>query len=162
MVMDEEEITGRSLENKEVKGGRPVYLVHSGNGCHVKRIMVDASWDTQRVASFGWCLQNEEGVIEYEGKAKGRAENPLQAETKGLKMALEWAREEGLLHLEVSSDCLQLVTQLADLGKVHHTIEGLMEEISELSSYFHCLGVSFIPRDLNCRAHKLAEEARRL
>ncbi|XP_074290144.1 uncharacterized protein LOC141616886 [Silene latifolia] len=151
---------GRSVEFKAIKEGQPVYLVNSGNGCHMKRIMVDVGWDISRLASFGWCFQNEEGVIEYEGKAKGRAENPLQAETKGFKMALEWARMKGILHLEISSDCLQLVNQLAGLGSVHHYIGSFVEEIMELSSSFHCLCVSFIPRDLNCRAHKLAEEAR--
>ncbi|XP_074297642.1 uncharacterized protein LOC141628391 [Silene latifolia] len=160
--VDEETGNGEMMESKEIKEGRPVYLVHSGDGCHLKRIMVDASWDSQRVASFGWCLLNEEEAVVYEGKAKGRAENPLQAETKGLKMALDWARMEGLLHLEISSDCLQLVTQLADIGMVHHSIEGLLEEVAEISSYFHCLCISYIPRAFNCRAHKLAEEARNL
>ncbi|XP_074313562.1 uncharacterized protein LOC141648743 [Silene latifolia] len=50
------------------------------------------------------------GETRYEGFLRGRAESPLQAEALGLKEAISWARQAGVLHIEVSSDCLSLLT----------------------------------------------------
>ncbi|XP_074318610.1 uncharacterized protein LOC141655428 [Silene latifolia] len=77
--------------------------------CRMMRVKVDSSWENSYAATFGWVAFGGSGDLFFEGSVKGRAESPLQAKALGVKEVLQWACGRGILHLEVSSDCLQLL-----------------------------------------------------
>ncbi|XP_074278244.1 uncharacterized protein LOC141601837 [Silene latifolia] len=114
----------------------------------------DMTW----ASSCALC-NNADGETRYEGFLRGRAESPLQAEALGLKEAISWARQAGVLHIEVSSDCLSLLTQWMGKQAKHHHIRNILQDITLLSSVFHCLCFSYVRRDCNFRAHALAQQA---
>ncbi|XP_074288687.1 uncharacterized protein LOC141613845 [Silene latifolia] len=74
-------------------------------------LMVDASWRKSCHASWGWVAMDSEENVICNGSGRGFSESPLQAEAIGVLKALIWARDCGFLHVEVSSDCLQLLFQ---------------------------------------------------
>ncbi|XP_074318322.1 uncharacterized protein LOC141655127 [Silene latifolia] len=151
------------LENQSncLKNGLPHFIIGPFGSCNRWRIMVDASWDETGIAAFGWAVLGAEGKPLFEGMLKGRAESPLQAEAIGVLKVLEWAKAQGFLHLEVSSDCLSMLQQWGGVAHKHHHIKGIMEEIASISTSFHCLCFSFVRRNLNKIAHSLAKRAMR-
>ncbi|XP_074293265.1 uncharacterized protein LOC141620241 [Silene latifolia] len=116
-------------------------------------------WKKSCLAGFGWIVIGPEGETRYEGYLCGRAESPLQAKALGVKEVISWARQEGILHVEISSDCLSLLTQWMGKQAKHHHIRGILHDISLISSGFHCLCFSYVRRDINYRAHALAKRA---
>ncbi|XP_074299753.1 uncharacterized protein LOC141630912 [Silene latifolia] len=148
-------------EVKRIKDGHPVFLIGSFGSCSRMGVMVDASWKVSGFAAFGWAVFRDVGGPLFEGKMKGRAESPLQAEAIGVLKVLEWAKDQGFLHMEVSSDCLSLLQQWARKESKHHHTKGIMGEISSISASFHYLCFSFIHRNLNRRAHTLQKRAMR-
>ncbi|XP_074313567.1 uncharacterized protein LOC141648749 [Silene latifolia] len=142
-----------------LRAGRPFYCIGGPSSCDMVRIYVDASWKTSCLAGFGWIALGTDGDICYEGFLRGRAESPLQAEALGLKEAISWARQAGNLHIEISSDCLSLLTQWMGKQTKHHHIRNILQEITLLSSDFHCFCFSYVRRDCNLRAHALAKRA---
>ncbi|XP_074287994.1 uncharacterized protein LOC141613155 [Silene latifolia] len=151
----------QELENDLVmiKEGRPVYGVGNFGSCTMTRVKVDASWDKSGKAGIGWIAVQEGGGRCFEGSLKCRAESLIQAETLGVKEVILWARGCGILHLEISSDCLQLILQWAGNEDQHYQIKGLLDDIGSLSSYFHCLCLSYVCRVSNGDAHRLARRA---
>ncbi|XP_074318481.1 uncharacterized protein LOC141655293 [Silene latifolia] len=139
--------------------GRPLYCIGSFSSFPMVRIYADASWKKSCLADFGWIVIGPEGETRYEGYLCGRAESPLQAEALGVKEAISWARQEGILHAELSSDCLSLLMQWMGKQTKHHLIRGILHDISLISSGFHCLCFSYVRRDCNYRAHALAKQA---
>ncbi|XP_074315650.1 uncharacterized protein LOC141651856 [Silene latifolia] len=142
-----------------LRAGRPFYCIGSSSSCAMVRIYVDASWKNSCLAGFGWIAFGPDGEISYEGFLRGRAESPLQAEALGLKEAMSWARQAGVLHIEISSDCLSLLTQWMGKQTKHHHIRNILQDITLLSFAFHCLCFSYVRRDCNFRAHALAQQA---
>ncbi|XP_074289456.1 uncharacterized protein LOC141614610 [Silene latifolia] len=124
--------------------GRPVYSIGVSSSCSMV---------------FGWVVLGTQGDIRYEGSMRGRAESSLQAEALGIRKAIKWARQTSILHLEVSTDCLQLLTQWMGKATMHHHISGIFEEITSLSTAFHCFCFSYVRRNQNTRAHGLAKQA---
>ncbi|XP_074283592.1 uncharacterized protein LOC141608134 [Silene latifolia] len=133
------------------------------NGSHLVSIairanQVDASWYRTYEAAIGWVAFDMGGNILFEGGVKMRAES-LQAEAMNIRRVLDWARDRGMLHLEVVTDFLQLVYQIAGIERTHHLIKGILDDITSSTSCFHCLCFSFLPRGLNRIAHGLARQA---
>ncbi|XP_074266002.1 uncharacterized protein LOC141588458 [Silene latifolia] len=95
-------------------------------------------------------------------QARIRAESAMQAEALGIRDIVMWAQERRVLHLDISSDCLQLVTKLAETEKEDHRITGILEDIRASFSFFHCLVFNFIPKRFNGFAHNLAKQAMNL
>ncbi|XP_074290815.1 uncharacterized protein LOC141617518 [Silene latifolia] len=147
------------IDYQLLRAGRPFYCIGSSSSCAMVRIYVDASWKNSCLAGFGWIAFGPDGEISYEGFLRGRAESPLQAEVLGLKEAMSWARQAGVLHIEISSDCLSLLTQWMGKQTKHHHIRNILQDITLLSSAFHCLCFSYVRRDCNFRAHALAQQA---
>ncbi|XP_074264948.1 uncharacterized protein LOC141587371 [Silene latifolia] len=147
------------IDFQMLREGRPFYCIGSFSPCAMIRIYVDASWKKPCPAGFGWIAFGPEGDAIYEGYLCGRAESPLQAEALGVKEAIAWARQEGFLHIELSSDCLSLLTQWMGNQTMHHLIKGILQDISLISSVFHCLCFSYVRRDCNSKAHALAKKA---
>ncbi|XP_074301264.1 uncharacterized protein LOC141632633 [Silene latifolia] len=155
------EIHHEDNELDRMKEGKPFFIIGTLCTCQVTCICVDASWEKSFAAAFGWVAYNSLGVICFEGAIKGMAESPLQAEAMGIKVALEWANRRGILHLEISSDCFQLLIQWTGQENKHHQVRGILEDISTLASSFHCLCFSYVRRNLNGGAHGLAKRALR-
>ncbi|XP_074277325.1 uncharacterized protein LOC141600966 [Silene latifolia] len=143
----------------DIRSGVPVQLIGCPDRCNVIRVKVDAGWERNYVAAFGWVAYDRQGQERMRRQVKTKAETALQAEALGVRDVLLWASAEGWLHLDISSDCLQLINELAGIGKVDHLIAGILEDIHKTASCFHCLCFSFIPRTLNSMAHGLARQA---
>ncbi|XP_074265815.1 uncharacterized protein LOC141588263 [Silene latifolia] len=142
-----------------LRAGRPIYCIGSSSSCAMVRIYVDASWKNSCLAGYGWVAIGPDGETRYEGFLRGWAESPLQAEALGLKEAISWARQVGVLHIEVSSNCLSLLTQWMGKQAKHHHIRNILQDTTLLSSVFHCLCFSYVRKDCNYRAHALAQQA---
>ncbi|XP_074266222.1 uncharacterized protein LOC141588691 [Silene latifolia] len=143
----------------DIRTGHPVQLIGSPERCNVIRVKVDVGWERNYVAAFGWVAYDGLGQECMRRQVKTRAESALQAEALGVRDVLLWANSEGWLHLDISSDCLQLINEIAGVDKVDHLIAGILEDIHGLAKSFHCLCFNFIPRTLNSIAHGLARQA---
>ncbi|XP_074301345.1 uncharacterized protein LOC141632727 [Silene latifolia] len=121
------------------------YVIGKSGTCQTIRVKVDASWYRTYEAAIGWVAFDMGGNI--------------QAEAMGIRRVLDWARDRGMLHLEVATDYLQLVYQIAGIERTHHLIKGILDDITSSTSCFHCLCFSFLPRGLNRIAHGLARQA---
>ncbi|XP_074288748.1 uncharacterized protein LOC141613904 [Silene latifolia] len=127
--------------------------------CDCIRVMVDAGWKARNKASIGWVAFTETGDRIYENSKAIKAESALQAEALGLREVIYWAKNNGIWHLEISSDCLPLVAFFAGIEKAHHLTKEILEDIISLSALFHCVSFSYIPRSFNNVAHGLACKA---
>ncbi|XP_074301421.1 uncharacterized protein LOC141632808 [Silene latifolia] len=146
----------------DMRTGHPVQLIGCPDRCNVIRVKVDVGWERNYVAAFGWVAYDGQGQECMRRQVKTKAESALQAEALGVRDVLLWASSEGWLHMDISSDCLQLINAMARIDKVNHLITGILEDMHKLASSFHCLCFSFIPRNLNSIAHGLARQAIKL
>ncbi|XP_074303564.1 uncharacterized protein LOC141638006 [Silene latifolia] len=142
-----------------VRNSNPMCVVGRIGDCGNVRVMVDAGWKGLDKAGVGWIAMSENGERFYNTDRKIRAESALEAEGFGVFLVLSWARERGLRHLEISSDCLSLILQLTGMERPHHLLKAVLEDIYDCFSSFHCLAFSFIPRHFNNVAHSLACQA---
>ncbi|XP_074299318.1 uncharacterized protein LOC141630386 [Silene latifolia] len=142
-----------------IRESKSIHLVMSPNACDRLRLMVDAGRKSREIAGIGWVVLSPVGNILFETGKFIRAESPLQAEALGLREVLSWAVKHNILHLEVFSDCLPIVTAIADIVKPHHLVKALLNDILSLCSSFHCLSFSYVPRVFNKIAHGLACKA---
>ncbi|XP_074266318.1 uncharacterized protein LOC141588791 [Silene latifolia] len=117
--------------------------------------MVDTGWKSFDRAGIGWVALTSNGNRFFEGRKAIKAESALQAEAIGIKEVLLWAKQYGVWHLEVSTDCLPIVCFFAGTERMHYQVLGVLEDICWLGSFFHCLSFSFIPRSFNVYAHGL-------
>ncbi|XP_074265510.1 uncharacterized protein LOC141587947 [Silene latifolia] len=157
---DEEVSTQK--ESMDIRNGHPVCVVGKPVGCDVTRVKVDASWNQTMEAAVGWIAYDELGQELGRRQVHLRAESPLQAEALGVRDVVEWAKARHILHLDISSDCLQLISQLAEVATENPRIVGVLQDIRESFSAFHCLCFNFIPRHLNGIAHSLAQQAMKM
>ncbi|XP_074306530.1 uncharacterized protein LOC141641780 [Silene latifolia] len=127
-----------------IRESKPFCVVGSISDCDHVRIMVDAEWKTVDNAGIGWVVLSSTAV---------------QAEGLGIYGAMKWAVDQGLRHLEVSSDCLSLICSLAGIQKAHHCLADILADVDDIVSFFHCLAFSYIPRSYNKFGHDLACEA---
>ncbi|XP_074293273.1 uncharacterized protein LOC141620032 [Silene latifolia] len=139
-----------------VRNSNPICVVGRIGDCGYVRVMVDAGWKGFDKAGVGWIAMSENGHIFHSMEKKIKVESALQAEGLGVLLVLRWACERGLRHLEISSDCLSLIFQLAGMERRHLLLKTILEEISDCFSYFHCLAFSYVPRRFNHDAHSLA------
>ncbi|XP_074267189.1 uncharacterized protein LOC141590497 [Silene latifolia] len=151
--------TDHTMDLNTLRNGNPVYVTGTFGSCSMIRLMVDASWRKSCHASWGWVAMDSEGNVICNGSGRGFSDSPLQAEAIGVMKALIWARDCGFLHVEVSSDCLQLLFQWAGNGKRHYLIAGILDDINVLSANFHCLCFSYFCRERNAAADQLARRA---
>ncbi|XP_074282848.1 uncharacterized protein LOC141607395 [Silene latifolia] len=97
---------------EKVKECIPIYPIATGHGCNTIRVKVDAGWRNSLRSAAGWVAYDSAGTIIYEGGKGFWSESALQAEAKGIREALLWARTNGFHHLDVFSDCLQILFQI--------------------------------------------------
>ncbi|XP_074287677.1 uncharacterized protein LOC141612827 [Silene latifolia] len=142
-----------------VRNSNPICVVGRIGDCGYVRVMVDAGWKGFNKAGVGWIAMSENGQIFHSMERKIKVESALQAEGLGVLLVLLWARERGLRHLEISSDCLSLILQLAGMERRHLLLKAILEEICDCFTSFHCLAFSYVPRRFNHDAHSLACKA---
>ncbi|XP_074302849.1 uncharacterized protein LOC141636469 [Silene latifolia] len=152
----------RNEVREKLENSFPVYLIGTGRGCNSIRVKVDAGWHTSLVSAAGWVTYDHDGFIIFEGGRSFWSESALQAEAKGIREALRWASANGIFHLDVFSDCLQILLQITGVENGHHLTQGILLDIEASLPFFHCISFSFIPRNLNSVAHRLAKRAMRL
>ncbi|XP_074300483.1 uncharacterized protein LOC141631754 [Silene latifolia] len=149
-------------ESMDIRNGHPVCVVGNPAGCDVTRVKVDASWNQTMEAAVGWIAYDELGQELGRRQVHLRAESSLQAEALGVRDVVEWAKARHILHLDISSDCLQLISQLAKVATENHRIVGVLQDIRVSFSAFHFLVFNFIPRHLNGIAYSLAQQAMKM
>ncbi|XP_074305012.1 uncharacterized protein LOC141639940 [Silene latifolia] len=142
-----------------VRESKLVCVVGTISFCEHLRIMVDVGWKTMDNAGIGWVMYSDIGEVIFTARRSIRAESALQAEGLGIYEVLLWAVDRGFRHLEVSSDCILLIFNLAGIQKPHQHLADVLNDIHALASSFHWLAFSFIHRSFNKIAHDLACEA---
>ncbi|XP_074265915.1 cytochrome P450 81Q32-like [Silene latifolia] len=114
---------GHSMSSlAEIRDGKPVRIIGTQGTCEAIRVKVDASWRRDYKAAIGWVAYDSTGTEIIRRQQKMRAESALQAEAFGLRDVLLWAQQCGCLHLDISTDCLQLINQIAGIEKENHLI----------------------------------------
>ncbi|XP_074296847.1 uncharacterized protein LOC141627501 [Silene latifolia] len=147
----------RNEVREKLENSFPVYLIGTGRRCNTIRVKVDAGWHTSLVSAAGWVAYDHEGSIIFEGGRSFWSESALQTEAKGIREALRWASVNGIFHLDVFSDCLQILLQITGVENGHHLTQGILLDIEASLPFFHCISFSFISKNLNSVAHRLAK-----
>ncbi|XP_074266412.1 uncharacterized protein LOC141589680 [Silene latifolia] len=140
----------------DIRNHFPFFMVGEKGACKCFRAKVDASWVDFSRASLGWVVYSPEGVRYCTFARSFVAESAIQAEAMGIRDLITWALGHNILYLDISSDCLQLLLQLAGVELPHHLTKGLLQDIEHFFTFFHCLCFTFLPRHLNMVAHNLA------
>ncbi|MCG7606002.1 bifunctional RNase H/acid phosphatase [Mycolicibacterium sp. (ex Dasyatis americana)] len=100
-----------------------------------------------------------DAVLAERKEAIGRATNNV-AEYRGLIAGLEAAAELGATEVAVSMDSKLVVEQMSGRWKVKHPdLIPLQRRAAELAAGFHRVSYSWIPRERNSHADRLANEA---
>ncbi|XP_074298533.1 uncharacterized protein LOC141629427 [Silene latifolia] len=125
-------------EMRTIKDGFPVYMVGGRDQCRRIRVKVDAGWSKNLAAGIGWVAYDGEGVRFEHGSRKITAESALHAKVLGIAAVIQWAAGKGFLHLEVVSDCLPLIYQIAGYAGVNHGVKDILQDLKGLYACFHC------------------------
>ncbi|KAL9243844.1 hypothetical protein vseg_017683 [Gypsophila vaccaria] len=136
------------------------FLMGTNGSCVREDVFVDAGWKPNLNAAAGWIRCKDSLIIDHKSCCF-KSESAIQAEAFGIKEALLWAKGMKILHLTVSTDCLQLIQQITGRAQRNHQTSSIIEDISDLASFFHCLCIMFVPRSRNTKAHSLAKAALR-
>lgn len=110
-------------------------------------------------AAVGWLLVSGDGILAEGGELIGEATNN-RAEYAALIRALEAARDAGLDEVDVRGDSELVVRQVR--GEWETNDPGLREcrvRARELLAGFDRWSIEHVPRELNDRADRLANEA---
>lgn len=110
-------------------------------------------------AAVGWAVVSADGVVDEGGERIGRATNN-RAEYEALVRALEAARELGFRRVDVRGDSELVVRQVRgeydtndpQLREFRVTVRELLDDFEEWS-------LEHVPREVNERADRLANEA---
>lgn len=110
-------------------------------------------------AAIGWVIVTDGGIVTEGNQRIGRKTNN-QAEYEGLLKALEVAMDFGFAHVEVRSDSELLVKQVTGAWNVNDPqLREYRIRARELLDQFDDWTLSHVPREINDRADKLANEA---
>ncbi|QSG13100.1 Ribonuclease HI [Halapricum desulfuricans] len=154
--------TAVAYENKVVvQGEHPERLAgllrESGGRAHV--YFDGASRGNPGPAAVGWVILTGDGIVSEGNERIGRATNN-RAEYEGLVTALEVAADHGFEEVRIRSDSELVVKQLR--GEWNTNDPDLRERrvrARELLSEFDSWSIEHVPRAVNERADKLANEA---
>ncbi|XP_074316673.1 uncharacterized protein LOC141652948 [Silene latifolia] len=144
---------------KRIRNSFPFWIVGGpdcGNVCTVK---CDAAWREDRSSGMGWCLLDGNGTLRTSAHARTFASSAMHAEGHAAIMALNWALDEGYLHIRLVTDCLVLVMQVAEAEKAIASISCIIQDLKSTAFRFHCCSLSYCPRGVNRIAHNLAQKA---
>lgn len=154
--------TAVAYEDKVViQGDRPrdieALLRENGGRAHV--YFDGASRGNPGPAAVGWVIVDSDGIVAEGGERIGEATNN-RAEYEALIRALEAAKDYGFDEIEVRGDSELIVKQVR--GAWNANDPGLRERrvtVHELLSAFDDWTLEHVPREVNERADRLANEA---
>ncbi|MFT4889714.1 MAG: ribonuclease HI [Halobacteriales archaeon] len=154
--------TAIAYEDKVViQGDRPrdieALLRENGGRAHV--YFDGACRGNPGPAAVGWVIVNSDGIVAEGGERIGEATNN-RAEYEALIRALEAARDYGFDEIEVRGDSELVVKQVR--GAWNADDPGLRERrvtVHELLGSFDEWTLEHVPREVNERADRLANEA---
>lgn len=110
-------------------------------------------------AAIGWVIVTDDGIVTEGGKRIGETTNN-QAEYEGLIHALEVASEYGFDEVELRSDSELLVKQVTGQWDTNDpTLREYRVRARELLTQFDDWSLTHVPREVNARADKQANEA---
>ncbi|XP_074278272.1 uncharacterized protein LOC141601866 [Silene latifolia] len=126
------DISPDSVLAKRIRNSFPFWIVGGpdcGNVCTVK---CDAAWRDDRSSGMGWCLLDGSGTLRTSAHARTFASSALHAEGHAAIMALNWALEEGYLHIRLVTDCLVLVMRVLQGEKAIASISGILRDLKSI------------------------------
>lgn len=110
-------------------------------------------------AAVGWVIATDDGIVDEGSRRIGHATNN-QAEYHALIAALEAATAFGFHEVTVHGDAELVVKQLRGEYAVRNpTLRELRVNVGELLEAFESWEITHVPRELNERADRLANEA---
>ncbi|XP_074293601.1 uncharacterized protein LOC141620695 [Silene latifolia] len=142
----------------KLRNGVAFPLIQSSVSCSRSHIYVDAAWSKEFVAGFGGCILFYNDIVS-EFCIKGMAENAEQAEALAIREALKWALSRNILHINIFSDCLQVLAQVLRFSQLKHWTRNTIDDITDLAANFHCITFAYVPRICNKAAHRIAKRA---
>ncbi|WP_251344247.1 ribonuclease HI [Haloplanus halophilus] len=144
-----------------VQGARPTDLTallsEAGGRAHV--YFDGASRGNPGPAAVGWVIVSGDGIVDEGSETIGETTNN-RAEYEALIRALEAARDHGFEEVDVRGDSELIVKQVR--GEWDANDPGLRERrvtVRELLSGFDRWSLEHVPREINDRADRLANEA---
>ncbi|ERG87924.1 MAG: ribonuclease HI [halophilic archaeon J07HX5] len=140
------------------KTGRLEGVLRDGDG-RVSVYVDGASRGNPGPAAIGWVLITDGGVLTEGGQRIGATTNN-RAEYRALVHAVEVASESGFGTVDIHSDSELVVRQVTGEWAVNEpALRELRVRARELLEEFDDWSLSHVPRELNERADKLANEA---
>jgi len=110
-------------------------------------------------AAVGWVIVNSEGIVAEGGERIGEATNN-RAEYEALIRALEAARDYGFDEVDVRGDSELVVKQVRGAWNVNDpALRERRVTVHELLGSFDEWSLEHVPREVNERADRLANEA---
>lgn len=127
----------------------------SASKCHS-----DAAWMADTCDSGqGWIINNPLGSMVKQGETYRRfVVSPLMAEALAMNAAISDAAALGIKDLECYSDSKVLITLLTDRSPSVE-LQGILHDITVLSSAFEFISFFYVPRAFNVDADRLAKSA---
>ncbi|XP_074265916.1 uncharacterized protein LOC141588370 [Silene latifolia] len=144
-------------EMERIRNFFPHFLIGSACCSDYIRVKCDAAWKPSFQAAAGWIFQNSSGEVIHRNQESVWASSAFQAEANALYLALSDALSKGFTHIDATTDCLNLVYQVAGLQDKTQEATSILCCIRNLLVCFHCFAISFCPRALNRTAHAIAK-----
>ncbi|XP_074299560.1 uncharacterized protein LOC141630687 [Silene latifolia] len=148
-----------SSEAMRIRDFFPHFLIGSFSCPCTLRLKCDAAWRRGFKASAGWFFQTEDGHTLRTQHAPFSASSAFHAEAVALELAMRDALANGYTHLHASTDCLNLVYQVAGVQDFLQEAKATLQHITSLLASFHCFSINYCPRSLNRITHSLAKSA---
>jgi ribonuclease HI len=148
---------GKVVVQGEDPAALTLFLKEGGGRAHV--YFDGASRGNPGPAAVGWCLVTSDGIAAEGGETIGRATNN-QAEYAALIRALKAARDYGFDEVDVRGDSELIVKQIRGEWDANdpELREKRVEALSLLEG-FDRWSIAHVPREVNERADKMANEA---
>ncbi|WP_135851636.1 ribonuclease HI [Halorussus salinus] len=144
-----------------VQGANPqdIEAILREEGGHAYLYFDGASRGNPGPASVGWVVVTSDGIVAEGSETIGRATNN-QAEYEALIAVLEAARDYGFDTVEVKGDSELIVKQVTGAWNTNDPeLRERRVTVRELLTAFDDWELSHVPREINERADKLANEA---
>ncbi|XP_019197196.1 PREDICTED: uncharacterized protein LOC109191080 [Ipomoea nil] len=112
-----------------------------------------------RSMGFGWVLRNDTGQFVAAECIPGKGVfTPKEAEAMAIREALSWIKREGITHLQIESDALEIIQSLKQNDE-DSSCDLILLDIKDLLRSIHHVAISYVSRTANVVAHSLAREA---
>jgi len=144
-----------------VQGKRPadVEAVLRDHGGRAHLYFDGASRGNPGPAAAGWVIVTSDGIVAEGGERVGRMTNN-QAEYEALIRALRAAQEYGFDRVEIRGDSQLIVKQVTGAWRTKNPeLRERRVTVRELLDSFDSWALTHVPREINERADKLANEA---